>query len=195
MKLLPGHLPDPKKNHYSDEELVQLILDTGKSHYFEQIYSRFYKKVFYQVLPYVKDDEVAQDLTQDIFVKLFDRLAKFTGKSSFSTWLFSFSRNACLDYLRRQGKLKETRADESTLEAIPEVGDDELLQIRSDRLAGIMDQVSQDEKAILIMMYAYEWKMDEIAEKMGISLSAVKMRIKRAKAKVKDLYEEKYGSG
>jgi len=42
------------------------------------------------------------------------------------------------------------------------------------------------------MMYAYEWQMDEIADHMGIKLGAVKMRLKRAKAKVKLLYEEQY---
>lgn len=179
--------------HLKDEELVNRLLETGNTLYFEQLYSRYFQKVYYQVISYVKDAEEAQDLTQDIFVKLFGRLSNYQGKSSFSTWLFAISRNAVLDHLRRKKKIPETHVEESNLEIIPEVGDDELLKLRADRLAIIMEEISPDDKAILIMMYAHEWQMDEISEHMGMSLSAIKMRIKRAKHKVKSLYEEKYG--
>jgi len=93
-----------KLSSIEDEELVRLQLETGKTLYFEQIYRRYFKKVYYQVLSYLKDAEASQDLAQDIFVKLFDRLSKFRGKSTFSTWLFSFARNAFFDYLRKQGR-------------------------------------------------------------------------------------------
>ena len=182
--------PDLRK--IKDEKLIELILETGNSQYFEIIYNRYFSKVYYQILSYVKDREEAQDVSQDVFVKLYDNLSKFRAKSTFSTWLFSFTRNAVLDHLRRIGKLKEDPADEEKLESIPEPGDDELLRIRADRLAYILDQIHPDEKAILIMMYAHEWQMDEIAEKMDISLSAVKMRISRAKQKVISLYETTY---
>lgn len=174
--------------------LVSQLLETGDTLYFERLYSRFFKKVYYQVLAYVKEPHEAQDVAQDIFVKLYDRLGKFQGKSSFSTWLYTFARNTVLDHLRKKGKIQEQYIEDSRLEAIPEVADEELLQIRSEKLAYILDQVSPDEKAILIMMYANEWKMDEIAEVMGVSLSAIKMRIKRAKLKVRELYESTYGN-
>ena len=177
----------------SDEALVKKLVETGNSSYFSILYDRYFKKVYYQVISYVKDEEEAQDVSQDIFVKLYDRLSKFQGKSSFSTWIFSFSRNAVLDHLRNKGKLQESKIDESALENIPEVEDDELLALRSDRLAHILDQIHPDDKAILIMMYAHEWKMDEIAEHMGMGLSAIKMRIKRAKAKVLALHTSIYG--
>jgi RNA polymerase sigma factor (sigma-70 family) len=180
------------KNRLTDEELVRQLLATGNALYFEQLYNRYFSKVYYQTLSYLKESEEARDLTQDIFVKLYDRLAKFQGKSSFSTWLFSFARNSVIDYLRKKGKLKEESLDEAQVESIPEVEDNELLQLRADRLAHVLEEIPPDDKAVLIMMYANEWKMDEIAEVMGLSLSAVKMRLKRAKAKVLLLYQQKY---
>lgn len=176
----------------SDQELIELILEKGDSHYFSILYQRYFRKVYYQVFAYVKTPEEAEDLSQDIFVKLYDKLSRFQGRSSFSTWLFSLSRNAALDYLRRKGNLPEQGVDESRLEHIPEVEDDELLQFRADRLAIIMSIMPADDKAILIMKYANEWQIDEIAEAMGLGESAVKMRIKRAKNRVKLLYEEKF---
>lgn len=185
----------PKEKTYSqtDEQLVQLLIETGNTVYFERLYNRYFQKVYYQSLSYVKDEEEARDVSQDIFVKLYDRLSKFQGTSSFSTWLFSFARNFILDYLRKKGRLKEEHINASRLEVVEEVGDDELLSLRSDRLAHVLDQIHPDDKAILIMMYAHEWKMEEIAEYMSMGLSAIKMRIKRAKAKVIQLHQDTYG--
>lgn len=183
-----------KRRSIPDEELVRLLLETGNTIYFEQIYQRYFNKVYYQVLSYLKDAEESQDLTQDIFVKLFDRIAKFQEKSTFSTWLFSFARNACLDYLRKQGRVKEQALDEKQVEEIAEIDDTELLSIKSEQLATILEQIHPDEKSMLIMMYAYEWQMDEIAAHFGLKLGAIKMRLKRTKAKVKLLYDQQYQS-
>ena len=181
-----------RNTSHTDEELIRLLLAGGGTHHYEVLYNRYFRKVYYQVISYVKEEEEAQDIAQDIFVKLYDRLSKFEGKSSFSTWLFSFARNTVLDYLRKKGRMKEDKLPERELESIPEVGDDELLRMRADRLASIMEQISPDEKAILVMMYAHDWQMDEIADFMGLGLSATKMRLKRAKLKVKELYEAEY---
>lgn len=181
-----------KANTHTDEILVEHLLSTGNPIYFEQLYQRYFQKVFYQTLSYLKDQEEAQDVTQDIFVKLYDRLGKFKGKSRFSTWLFAFARNAVLDYLRTKGRLKEDHVEESKLENVPEVEDEELFQIRSDHLALVLDQIPHDDKAILIMKYAHDWQIEEIAEQMGMGSSAIKMRLKRAKAKVLQLYQQTY---
>lgn len=173
----------------TDEELVRLQLETGNSTYFEQLYKRYFQKVYYQVKSYMKEPEATQDLTQDIFVKLHDRLGKFQEKSTFSTWIFSFVRNAVLDHLRKEKKLIETDLDEARYVEADDIGDNEFLKMRADRLALILEKIPSDDKAILIMMYAHGWQMDEISEVMNISVSAVKMRLKRAKVKVKDLYD------
>lgn len=165
------------------------IIASGDARYFSSLYQRYFQKVYYQVFSYLKEEESAEDLTQDIFVKLYDRLVKFRGKSSFSTWLFSFVRNAVLDHLRKKGRLKTETVEESRLEMMPEVEDDELLEIRSERLALVLDQLHPDEKSLLMMMYAYEWQMDEIAEHLNLTLSAVKMRLKRTKQKVKAIHD------
>lgn len=185
-------MPTLKFPKLTDEELIRQLLATGNAQYFEELYNRHFKKIYYQVIAYVKDSEEAQDLTQDIFVKLYDRLSKFQEKSSFSTWLFSLARNAALDYLRRKGKIQEDYIDDSKLGGIPEVDDQALFQIKADRLAHILNKVSPDDKAILVMKYAHEWQVDEIAETLGIGESAVKMRIKRAKAKILNLYKYIY---
>lgn len=178
----------------SDQELIDHILQTGDSRYFAALYDRYFQKVYYQVIAYVKNSKEAEDLSHDIFVKLYDKLSLFKGRSSFSTWLFSLTRNAALDYLRRKGNLREQNIDESHLEHISEVDDRELLQIRSDRLAVVINALPPDDKAILIMKYAHEWQIDEIAEVMGLGESAVKMRIKRAKFKARKIYLELFDS-
>jgi RNA polymerase sigma-70 factor (ECF subfamily) len=183
---------DPYKK-LSDEELVKRQIETGNSIYFEQLYKRYFNKVYFQVKSYLKDAEASQDLTQDIFVKLHSRLAKFQQNSTFSTWLFSFARNAITDHLRKENKIRETDLEEARLMTDEEVDDKELLQIKSERLGKILERIPPDDKAVLIMMYAHGWQMDEISEVMNLSMSATKMRLKRAKLKVLALYEKMYG--
>ncbi|RMG27514.1 MAG: RNA polymerase sigma factor [Bacteroidetes bacterium] len=177
----------------SDEALLKEILTHHSEEAFRELHRRYFSKVYYQCLSYVKDQAIAEDLSQEAFIKLYDRLSRFHGKSSFSTWLYSLVRNVCLDYLRKAGKSATQSMDDYQLPDMPEVEDDELLAIKVEELAVILEQIPPDDKAILIMKYAHDWQIDEIAEHLGASESAIKMRLKRAKQKVKLLYEKQFG--
>ena len=180
------------QDEISDEELVDQIVDQGRSHLFQYLYLRYEKKVYYQVVSYLKDQDEAKDLTQEIFIKVFDKLSQFQKKSSFSTWLYSGSRFSILDFLRIQQRVKEDSLENHPVESWPEIDQSELFQIKGEQMMQILEDIHPEEKSLLIMMYAYEWKMDDISEFMGISLSAVKMRLKRTKKKVVDLFEERF---
>ncbi|MEL7063196.1 MAG: sigma factor, partial [Bacteroidota bacterium] len=62
---------------------MKAIVQTGNTLYFDIIYQRYAQKVYYQIISYLKDPEEAQDLMHDIFVKLYEKLGRFEGKSSF----------------------------------------------------------------------------------------------------------------
>ncbi|MEM6316965.1 MAG: sigma factor, partial [Bacteroidota bacterium] len=81
------------KMKISDEELIRHYLDTQNSKYFDQLYSKYATKVFSKCISLLKDEAGAQDATQDIFLKIFLNLSKFSGKSKFSTWIYSITYN------------------------------------------------------------------------------------------------------
>jgi len=84
----------------TDDELIKLILSTGELHYFGELYDRYSNKVFRKCYAMVQNEADAEDLTQAILTKTMLNISKFKGNSSFSTWLFRITYNACLDHFR-----------------------------------------------------------------------------------------------
>ena len=92
---------NPDIRNLSDDDIIALILGTGKSEYFGILYDRYANKVYGKCLQMVKETNLAQDLAHDILIKVFTKLNTFKGKSSFSTWIYQISYTHCIDYLRK----------------------------------------------------------------------------------------------
>ncbi len=174
----------------SDEALVLAYLKSGNEVLFGLLYKRYHQKVYHHCLSYTKNEELARDLSQDIFLKIHDKISRFQHKSSFSTWLFQITRNHCLDFLKSAGY--RLQSNEEPPPERDEIPDSELFQIKAERLKIILDEVSPEIRELLMMKYAFDWQIDEIAEKLDSTEGAIKMKLKRAKEKVLDIYEKKY---
>jgi len=173
----------------SDEELIKAYKEARDQHIFEVLYLRYQKKVRQQIRIYIKDIELSEDLLQDVFIKLQDKLPLYEGKSTFPTWLYSFVRNFVFDYMRKHTKLYPINLYEGVE---PNVEADEDEDLRLVHLGVILDQLPAIEKELLILKYAYQWRLEDIASQFDLSLSAVKMRLKRAKLRARNLFYEKY---
>ncbi|MEZ4825160.1 MAG: RNA polymerase sigma factor [Bacteroidia bacterium] len=174
----------------SDESLVEAIAQTGKTDLFGILYDRYSNKVYGKCLSFVKDEDIAQDMVQDILVKVFTQLAKFQGKSRFSTWLYSITYNFCVEYYRKQNKYHMVDVDET-----PEVSgfsddEDELLRLRVDQLRMALERIAPEDKAILLMKYQDDISIKELMDVYDASESAVKMRLARARQRVQVLVKE-----
>ncbi len=180
-----------KHKQLTDPQVIEKFLTTRNSTYFGMLYQRYSSKVYAKCISMLKDTARAEDATQDIFTKIFLNLAKFSGKSQFSTWLYSITYNYCIDIIRKDKKNKSIFSDE--MERAPDVVEDlddqELLQMRVDRLKIVLDRIPEGDKAILLMKYTDDFSIMEIAETLGKSESAVKMKIMRAKQKARLVYD------
>ncbi len=178
----------------SDNDVVQLYLDTQGETYFSLIYSRFINKIFSKCISLLKDEALAKDATQDIFLKIFLNLAKFNRKSKFSTWVYSITYNYCIDLLRKRNKEKTLFSGEVEAEGevVEEVSDKELLELEIDRIKVVLDQMPVGDKMVLLMKYKDDMTIKEISEIFGKSESAIKMKIKRAKQKARETYKNNY---
>jgi RNA polymerase sigma-70 factor (ECF subfamily) len=177
----------------TDEDIVDRYNETHNGRYFDMLYNRYGKKVFAKSISLLQDRALAEDATQEIFVKILLNLSKFKGSSKFSTWVYSITYNYCIDYIRKQKKHRVV-ADESHLveEPIEEVSDKELLEIKIERLEVIMDNADSKDKAILMMKYMDNMSIKDMSGILNRSESAVKMSILRAKHRVKKIYKEIY---
>ncbi|WP_306642278.1 RNA polymerase sigma factor [Sanyastnella coralliicola] len=183
-----------KKRKLSDEEIVKIVVEEKSHDDFGILYDRYAEKVYHKCISFVKDTDLAQDLAHDIFIKTFVNLSRFTHKSRFSTWLYSLTYNFCIDYLRKNNKVRYESDDQ--LVNIPNDEDDrnekELLSLKASRLASVLDLISPDDKAILLMKYQDDMSVKDLEAALEISESAVKMRVKRARAKAVETYRKTY---
>lgn len=182
---------DPYKD-ISDEELVKKIIAKKDSMMFGVLYDRYAKMVYNKCHGFAKSQKEAEDLTQDIFLMLFVKLGSFKGKSKFSTWLYSFTYNFCVNYVNRdKGRKisdKANNIDDSEYKLTVEVTDESLLDLQVEKLKKALELIQPEEKTLLLLKYQDGVAIKELESIMEISSSAIKMRLKRAKARVIETY-------
>ncbi|SHO62279.1 RNA polymerase sigma factor [Algoriphagus zhangzhouensis] len=178
----------------SDEELVKLIIESRNTKIYGILYDRYSQKVYSRCLKFVSQVEEAQDLTHDLFIKVFYNLSKFQNKSSFSTWLYAVTYNHCLDYLNKKNKLplenEERLLDSTPDSSIEEIEDSEIFALKAEKLKIAMERVDSKDRMILLMKYLDDSSIKDIATVLQLSESAVKMRINRAKRRILDVYND-----
>ena len=179
----------------SDEDLVFKIVATNDTHLFAVLYDRFSKVVYNKCYGFSKSKEEAEDLTHDVFIRLFVKLKTFKGNSKFSTWLYSFTYNFCVNYVQRNAHKKKEKVTVVTDnikddDISQEIDDATLFELKSEKLAKVLSLIDPADKMILLMKYQDDMSIKEIQQVLEVGESAVKMRIKRAKQKVVRTYEE-----
>jgi RNA polymerase sigma factor (sigma-70 family) len=174
---------------FTDEQLVKLFIETQKNIYFEQLYDRYSDKVFRKCVSFVKDEAQAEDFTHDIFMKLVLNLGSYKETAKFSTWLFSITYNYCIDQIRIAKKHQEVALDDN-FDAADDDDDAAMAEMDAQRLHNAMALILPEEKSILMMKYQDDLSIKEISTSLDVSESAVKMRLLRAKEKLRKIYLE-----
>ena len=149
----------------------------------EQIYADYYKKVYGYVLGKVGNTETAADICSDVFLKVYEKIDTFDEtRSSVSTWIFTIMRNTLTDYYRTRKVSSEIpedlRADDSPENAY-------ITKESLGALAAALEKLGERERDIVIFRYYYNMKLTEIADKIGVSYSYVKILHNKALSDMK----------
>jgi RNA polymerase sigma factor (sigma-70 family) len=178
------------KNNLSDEELLECYRHTGNNQYWEAIYTRYYDKVLWRCTSYIKDPIRAQDLTQDIFLKLIGKINSFQQQAKFSTWFHRFILNYCYD----QVYTKRNHPVISLAEA-PQAYDiqweDESVLVADEKeqhLQAAFKGLDLKEQLLLTLKYDHQLSVRVIALQTGLTECAVRMRLKRCRDKLRKRY-------
>jgi len=178
----------------TDEELVRNIVKDNNTLLFGELYDRYSTRVYNKCYGFSKSQKEAEDLTQDVFLQLFIKLASFKGKSKFSSWLYSFTYNYCVNYVNRNRERKISDFSDSISENEPNLhvseNDSELFQMKSKKLKGALALIDPEDKKLLLLKYQDGVPIKELTVLLKISESAVKMRLKRAKARILEIYNK-----
>ena len=183
---------------YSDEELIVQTQQTNSTLPFSILYDRYATKIYNKCYSFSKNQSEAEDLTQDVFLKLFTKLHTFKGQSKFSTWLYSFTYNFCVNYVTRDKARKKSRVTDSIdnheyrLSVMEDIKDEDLFELQATVLNKVLNKIAPEEKAILLLKYQDDVTIKELQILLNISESAVKMRLKRARIKVMEVYKNTF---
>ena len=158
-----------------DKELILSFQQTQSNETFEFIYDRYVPSVYRKCLLMTGSESDAQDLTQEIWIKVYFSLKKFRFESKFTTWLSKVTTNMCINYLNKMGKL-------NFLEDMEEIKNGSLPNINlSLDVTKLLSRLSITTKVLFTLKYVEGFSYEEIAEATGTGVSAIKMRIARAK--------------
>ncbi|WP_025740831.1 RNA polymerase sigma factor [Aquimarina pacifica] len=173
----------------TDEELVVRIKESKNQLLFGVLYERFSKKVYVKCYDFVKNEDEAEDLSQDIFMKLYTKLEGFQGRSKFSTWLYAFTYNFCINFLNRDKNKKLTSFSEKLKNKDYQITSEELeldedfFEIKLSKLEKALEMIAPEDKALLMLKYHDNTPVKELQNLFNINESALKMRLKRARIK------------
>ena len=174
-----------------DLGLVQRCL-SGDVEAFSEVVRRYQRPVFGLIMRMLSDQGRAEEITQDVFVRSYTKLASFDQQRKFSSWLFRIAHNAAIDELRKR------RVHLLPLETKDDDDGVDLLQVLSDRkqvsperratgsalredIEEVIEQLRPDYAEVMVLRFVEDFSYEEISEVMGIPLGTVKTYIHRAR--------------
>ena len=179
----------------SDNELVKLFLD-GDERAFGQLYNRYWNSLVSFIKRMVIDEQIAEDIVQDTFIRIYRNLDKFNPKkSSFSTWSHTIATNLAKNEIKLQNNrnqmLRKWVEEHYELSYTSETPEDKLDKKRKYAyIFYLLDKLTENQRKAFIHKDIYGLSIKETAEKLGISISATKNRLHRARKAFKNLLEE-----
>jgi RNA polymerase sigma-70 factor (ECF subfamily) len=184
-------------NNYSEStsnsELVRLS-QLGDQSAFEQLVVRHQDLVFSLAFKLTGNKEMANDVAQEAFIRAWKAIDKFRGDSTFGTWIYRITVNSAWT-LRKKAKKHNTLNIDDTYEPviIDEKRDPELVAINSDlssTLINALDKIPLDQRIIVELKNIEGRSHKEIADFLGISVTAAKVRLHRAHQRLRDILED-----
>ena len=180
-----------------DEDLLRAVNEArdGDLRAFEQLMQRYQKRILADYRYLTRDENNSEDLAQEVFVKAFFGLQSFEGKSSFRHWLQRIKVHHCLNHLNKRSGKDALSIDEEVVEGYQQLHVSAIAQERVEaegarqQIAGILNSMPATLRIPLVMCDMDELSYEEIAASLGIGLSAVKMRIKRAREQFRLRYK------
>jgi len=173
---------------YSDEQLVKQFL-SGDEKAFEKLVEKYLKPLYNFIFQLVHDKETANDITQDVFVKIWKSMSSYDSQKKFSTWIFTIAKNTTFDFLKKKKTVPfaafENESGENFLEFIEDESipySNELLRIIDEKkdVANFLDSLSPQMKTVLLLHHKHGFSLVEISEIMGHPQNTIKSKYRRA---------------
>ena len=180
----------------SDNDIISKVL-SGDRQAFAALVNRYQDYVFTLALRMIRSREDAEEVAQDVFVKAYKALSGFRGDSKFSTWLYTIVNTTCLSFLRKKRPWVQSLDNEKML-AAAEVRDPGMDAIPVEQKSKQMmvqqaiNLLNPDDAEVITLFYKAEQSLEEISFILGIEVNAAKVRLHRARVRLKEKMQWKF---
>lgn len=175
------------------EDLIKAIA-AGDRKAFERLYQQFADKVYNTAISYTQNKRDAEEVTQDVFTKVYNNAASFKGDAALSTWIYRITVNTSLNVIKHKKRFAflrfgDVHSDQADFEH-PGI----ILEKKeaAKQLFKVIDTLSPNQKTAFILSFVEELPRQEVADIMELSLKAVESLLQRAKVNLRNKLEKVY---
>ena len=189
----------PKLDTLEDSELLVKYIDNDNEKAFNELYSRYHKMIFYFILKMVKDKDTANELTQQTYYKFLTKVDDvYEERGKLKSWIMRIAYNNCIDHFRSQKKYKDVSKSSEDDDIVDffenmEADEDPEEQLVKQQDAGILykaiQELSEEQREVVMMRMQYEMPFKEIAEMQDISINTALGRMRYARINLESIIE------
>ncbi len=182
----------------SDQQLIGQYLE-GDDRAFEELLTRHRQKIYTSIYLFVKDQSLAEDIFQEVFIKIIDTLrkGKYNHEGKFVQWAMRISYNMCVDYFRRTKRRPKVSPTETfdIFDVLP-VNDDNAEQtiIKSqthEKIRRLVDMLPPEQREVVILRHYADMSFKEISQLTRVSINTALGRMRYALINIRKMIEEK----
>jgi len=166
-----------------DNDVHQLLQKHRYQEALERLLDLYEKKVFRMAVMMLKDAGRAEEVTQDIFLKLWQALPAYDGRAAPSTWLYTIARNTCLSAVRAESYRRTTQLDQSSE---PTVSNTALLNIELEQCLSSLPEIQRE---VIALFYLEEKSVKDVAKMLDLPEGTVKSHLHRARRALGEMME------
>jgi RNA polymerase sigma-70 factor (ECF subfamily) len=169
----------------TDGRLMELVRAERRDEAIELIIKAFRRKVFGLAYSFLHNREAAEDVAQEVFIRIWGALPTYDGRASVSAWIYAITRNASVSALRALRPLASLNDAEimSAVDLADTAASDEAA-IDSDALRRLVDQLPPKQRQVVALFYMQEQSHEEVAAMLAMPLGTVKTLLHRARARL-----------
>lgn len=186
-----------KSNNIKRDKLLAQLLCNGENSALSELMDLYYDAIFFTIFKMVNNRADAEDLSIEVFQKVFLNIQSYSSEYAFSTWLFKIASNTCIDFLRKKkanfisiDDQKDDQTETITPIAHHDPGPDDLLinKQAADHLRALVEQLKPFWQRLIEMRYYKELSYEEIADQLQVPMGTIKNQLYRAKEQLGKLY-------
>ncbi len=183
---------------FSDQVLIKHYLE-GDERSFEILLNRHQQKIYTSIYLFVKDQSLAEDIFQEVFIKIIDTLrkGKYNHEGKFLQWAMRISYNMCVDYFRRSKRRPQVSPTETfdifdVLQVADDNAEESIMKSQThERIRKLVDMLPPEQREVVILRHYADMSFKEIAKLTRVSINTALGRMRYALINIRRLIDEK----